>query len=50
VILEEYIPGDWKFVSTPDKIKKIDSNWIKITVSIPPEGKKVVRYRVRIKY
>jgi len=50
VIFEEYIPGDWKFVSNPDKFKKIASNWIKTTVSIPPEGKKVVRYRVRIKY
>lgn len=50
VVLEEYLPGEWKFISNPAKFKKISSNWVKTEVSIPAEGEKVVTYKIRIRY
>ncbi len=47
VIIEEYIPGDWKFVVNPDDFKKVASNWIRKKVFVPANSKKKVRYRVR---
>lgn len=50
VVLEEFVPGDWKFVSNNSGFKKISSNWIKKEVNVPPEGEKVLTYKVRIRY
>ncbi|RLA94849.1 MAG: hypothetical protein DRG83_19260 [Deltaproteobacteria bacterium] len=50
VILEEFIPGDWKFVNNNAGFKKISSNWVRTIVKVPPEGEKVLTYKVRIKY
>ncbi len=50
VILEEFVPGDWKFVSNAAGFKKISANWARTTVTVPPEGEKVLTYKVRIRY
>ncbi len=50
VLLEEYVPGDWKFVNNNAGFKKISANWIRTEVIVPAEGEKVLTYKVRVKY
>ncbi|MBI5207999.1 MAG: hypothetical protein HY934_09460 [Candidatus Firestonebacteria bacterium] len=50
VFVTEKISGDWEIVEKSDPFEKKDAFTIQFLSSVPAKGKKVIKYRVRIKH
>lgn len=50
VTVQEPIPGDWKLIKESQPSQKSSSNTATWNITIPPEGKSTLSYRVQVKY
>ncbi len=46
----EPVHGDWEIINSTHEARKVDAFTLKFPVSVPADGKSVLRYRVRVRY